>query len=44
MIQPTLNKNQDKVKNSRPFAWHAQTWKIELDEIQVSYNVTNLYP
>ena len=38
--QPTLNKNQDKVKNST----QAQTWKIEPDEIQVSCDVANLYP
>ena len=44
IIQPTLNKNQDKVKNSKWFASQAQTWKIEPDEIQVSYDVTNLYP
>ena len=44
IIQPTLNKNQYKVKNSKSFVWQAQTWKIEPDEIQVSYDVTNLYP
>ena len=44
IIQPTLNKNQHKVKNSKSFVSQAQTWKIEPDEIQVSYDVTNLYP
>ena len=44
IIQPTLNKNHHKVKNSRSFVSQAQTWKIEPDEIQVSYDVTNLYP
>ena len=43
IIQPTLNKNQHKVKNSKSFVSQAQTWKIEPDEIQVSYDVTNLY-
>ena len=44
IIQATLNKNQHKVKNSKSFVSQAQTWKIEPDEIQVSYDVTNLYP
>ena len=42
VIQPTLNKNHHKVKNSRSFVSQAHTWKIEPDEIQVSYDVTNL--
>ena len=44
IIQPTLNKNHRKVKNSRSFVSQAQTWKTEPDEIQVSYDATNLYP
>ena len=44
IIQTTLNKNQHKVKSSRSFVLQAQTWKIERDEMQVSYDVTNLYP
>ena len=44
ITQPTLNKNHHKVKNSRSFVLQAQTWKIEPDEIQVSYDVTNLCP
>ena len=44
IIQPTLNKNHHKVKNSRSFVSQAQTWKIEPVEIQVSYDVTNLHP
>ena len=44
IIQPTRNKNHHKVKNSRSFISQAQTWKLEPDEIQVSYDVTNLYP
>ena len=44
IIQPTLNKNQHKVENSKSFVSQAQTCKLEPDEIQVSYDVTNLYP
>ena len=44
IIQPTLSKNQHKVKNSKSFVSQAETWKIEPDEIQVSYDVINLYP
>ena len=44
IIQPTLNKNQHEVKSSKSFVSQAQTWKIEQDEIQDSYDVTNLYP
>ena len=44
IIQPTLSKNRHKVKNSKSFVWQAQTWKIEPDQMQVSYDVTNLYP
>ena len=44
IIQPTLKKNHRKVKNSRSFVSQAQTWKTEPDEMQVSYDVTNLYP
>ena len=40
----TLNKNQYKLKNSKSFVSHTQTWKIEPDEIQVSHDVPNLYP
>ena len=44
IIQPTLSKNRHKVKNSKSFVWQAQTWKIEPDQMQVSYDVTTLYP
>ena len=37
IIQPTLNKNQQ-------FVSQAHACKVEPDEIQVSYDVTNLYP
>ena len=36
--------NQHRVENSKSFALKAQTWKIEPNEIEVSYDVTNLYP
>ena len=44
IIQPTLNKRQYKIKNSVEFINEAETWKISPTEIQVSYNVVNLYP
>ena len=42
-IQPTLNKNQHKVRNSESFVLQAQTWKIEPDQLQVSYNATKVF-
>ena len=44
IVQPTLNKNQLKVKTQRSFVSQAQSWKIEPDEMQVSYNATSPYP
>ena len=44
IIQPTLNRNHHKVKNSRSFVSQTQTWATEPDEIQASYDVANLYP
>ena len=44
IIQPTLNKSQHKIKNSVEFVKAAKTWKISPTEIQVSYDVVNLYP
>ena len=35
IIQPTLNKNQYKVKNSKSFVSQAHPWKIKPDEIQI---------
>ena len=43
-IQPTLNKNIHCVINSYTFAQEAKTWEIYQDEVQVSYDVVNLYP
>ena len=36
IIQPTLNKNNNKIQNSTSFLHKAKDWKIELTEIQVS--------
>ena len=44
IIQPTLNNRQHKIKNSVEFVNEAKTWKISPTEIQVSYDVVNLYP
>ena len=44
IIQPTLNKNNNKIQNSTSFVYEAKDWKIEPTEIQVSYDVVNLYP
>ena len=44
LLQPMLNKNLTRVKNSSTFAAEAKEWTISPDEIQVSYDVVNLYP
>jgi len=44
LIQPTLNQNDSRLLNSKTFVEKARTWKIEPGEIQVSYDVINLYP
>ena len=44
VIQPTLNKNPTRLKNSAAFINEAKTWSISPTEIQVSYDVVNLYP
>ena len=43
-IQSTLNKNKHRVVNSFTFVQEAKTWEIYQDEVQVSYDVVNLYP
>ena len=40
----TLNKNPIRLRNTQAFVEEAKTWKIEPDEVQVSYDVVNLYP
>ena len=44
IIQPTLNKNNNKIQNSTSLVPEAKDWKIEPTQIQVSYDVVNLYP
>jgi len=44
IIQPTLNKSNIRVKNSSSFVEESKTWQIDPDEVQVSYDVVNLYP
>ena len=44
IVQPTLNKNKHHVINSSSFVNEAATWETTQEEIQVSYDVTNLYP
>ena len=44
IIQPTLNKNKHRIINSSSFVNEATTWETTQEEIQVSYDVTNLYP
>ena len=43
-IQHTLNKNKTRLKNSTSFVKDAKIWNISPDEVQVSYDVENLYP
>ena len=43
-IQPMLNKNSTRLKNSRSFVEKAKQWVITEDEIQISFDVVNLYP
>ena len=44
LIQPTLNKNEIRVRNSSSFVEEAKTWSISSNEVQVSYDVVALYP
>ena len=44
LIQPALNKNVTRLKNSSSFVNKAKTWEILAEEVQVSYDVVNLYP
>ena len=43
IIQPTLNENNKKNQNSTSFVREAKDWKIQPTEIQISYDVVNLY-
>ena len=42
--QNTLNKNKTRVRNSQSFVEEAKTWNVTPNEVQVSYDVVNLYP
>ena len=44
IIQPTLNKSDISVRNSKTFVDTAKNWDIGVNEIQVSYDVVALYP
>ena len=44
IIQHTLNKNKGRLKNSASFIEKAKDWNISPTEVQVSYDVVNLYP
>ena len=44
LLQPTLNRNLTRVKDSSTFAEEARSWDISADEVQVSYDAVNLYP
>ena len=44
LIQPTLNKSKYKITNSLSFVNQAKDWLVKRDEVQVSYDITNLYP
>ena len=44
LIQPTLDKNTTRLKNSSSFVNEAKTWNIDNSEVQVSYDVVALYP
>ena len=44
LIQPTLNKSKYKITNSSSFVNEAKDWLIKRDEVQMSYDIVNLYP
>ena len=44
LIQPVMNKNETKLKNSSTFVNEAKMWEISSQEVQVSYDIVNLYP
>ena len=46
ITQTTLNKNKHCVINSYTFVQEAKTWDWEIyqEEVQVSYDIVNLYP
>ena len=44
IIQHTLDKNPTRLKNTAAFIEEAKNWSISPTEVQVSYDVVNLYP
>ena len=44
LIQPTLNKSKYKIANSLSFVSEAKSWLLKWDDVQVSYDIVNLYP
>ncbi|XP_065667578.1 uncharacterized protein LOC136087887 [Hydra vulgaris] len=43
-IQPILNRNKTPLKNSFNFISKANSWNVDENEVQVSFDVINLYP
>ena len=43
LTQPTLNKSKYKITNSS-FVNEAKNWLVKTNEVQVSYDIINLYP
>ena len=44
ITQPTLDKNEIRLKNTISFVNKAKTWNVSPEEVQVSFDVVNLYP
>ena len=44
LIQPTLNKSKYKIANSSSFVNEAKNWLVKRNDVQVSYDIVNLYP
>ena len=44
IIQPLLKRNETRLKNSSTFVDLSKTWTIDPNEVQVSFDVVNLYP
>ena len=43
LIQPTLNKSKYKITTSSSFVNEAKNWLVKRNEVQVSYDIINLY-
>ena len=44
LIEPMLNKCKYKITNSLLFVNEAKIWLVKRNEVQVSYDIINLYP